>query len=376
MKWLPPGQLKQSFLLPGQYYKEETKMKGNMKRHLLAACVLGSAALAAPQVMAEGRLVVYCSATNAMCEAETKAFSEKYDVKTSFVRNGSGSTLAKIQAERKNPRADVWYGGTLDPQSQAGEMDLLTPYKSEQLEYIIPEFKDPAKRKGNYSSAVYMGILGFGVNTERLAEKGLAIPRCWEDLTKPEYKEEIQIADPQSSGTAYTALATFIQLWGEEKAFEYFQRLDKNISQYTKSGVTPSRNSARGEIAIGIGFLHDYSLEQSQGAPLELISPCEGTGYEIGGVSMIKGARNEKNAKLFIDWVLSKEGQQLAWQKGKSFQILTNVNAEQSPYALDPKKLDLIDYDMSTYGASDTRKRLIKKWVNVVKMGGSRLEEY
>lgn len=344
-------------------------MKGNIKRHLLAACILGSTALAAPQVMAEGRLVVYCSATNAMCEAETKAFSEKYDVKTSFVRNGSGSTLAKIQAERKNPRADVWYGGTLDPQSQAGEMDLLTPYKSAQLENIIPEFKDPAKRKGNYSSAVYMGILGYGVNTKRLEEKGLAIPRCWEDLTKPEYKDEIQIADPQSSGTAYTALATFIQLWGEEKAFEYFKSLDKNISQYTKSGVTPSRNSARGEIAIGIGFLHDYSLEQSQGAPLELISPCEGTGYEIGGVSMIKGARNEENAKLFIDWVLSKEGQQLAWQKGKSFQILTNVDAEQSPYALDPTKLDLINYDMSTYGASDERKRLIKKWVNVVKMG-------
>jgi iron(III) transport system substrate-binding protein len=343
-------------------------MKANTKRSLLAACILGSA-MAAPQAMADGRLVVYCSATNAMCEAETKAFSEKYDVKTSFVRNGSGSTLAKIEAEKKNPRADVWYGGTLDPQSQAGEMDLLQAYKSPQLENIMADFRDPAKRKGNYSSAVYMGILGFGVNTERLAEKGLEIPRCWNDLTKPEYKEEIQIADPQSSGTAYTALATFIQLWDEDKAFDYFKKLDKNISQYTKSGVTPSRNSARGEIAIGIGFLHDYSLEQSKGAPLELISPCEGTGYEIGGVSIIKGARNMDNAKLFVDWVLSKEGQQLAWQKGKSFQILTNTQAEQSPNALDPKKLSLINYDMETYGSSSERKRLINKWVNVVKMG-------
>ncbi len=344
-------------------------MKARTQRSLLAACILGSA-VAASQVMAEGRLVVYCSATNAMCEAETKAFSEKYDVKTSFVRNGSGSTLAKIEAEKKNPRADVWYGGTLDPQSQAGEMDLLHAYKSPQLEYIMDSFKDPAKRKGNYSSAVYMGILGFGVNTKRLAEKGLEIPRCWSDLTKPEYKEEIQIADPQSSGTAYTALATFIQLWDEEKAFTYFSALDKNISQYTKSGVTPSRNSARGEIAIGIGFLHDYSLEQSKGAPLELISPCEGTGYEIGGVSIIKGARNLENAKLFVDWALSKEGQQLAWQKGKSFQILTNTQAEQSPNALDPSKLSLIDYDMETYGSSAERKRLINKWVNEVKMGG------
>lgn len=343
-------------------------MKVGTKRSLLTACILGSA-LAAPQVMAEGRLVVYCSATNAMCEAETKAFSDKYDVKTSFVRNGSGSTLAKIEAEKKNPRADVWYGGTLDPQSQAGEMDLLHPYSSPQLDNIMPQFRDPAKRKGNYSSAVYIGILGFGVNKERLAEKGLDIPRCWSDLTKPEYAGEIQIADPQSSGTAYTALATFIQLWDEDKAFNYFKSLDKNVSQYTKSGVTPSRNAARGEIAIGIGFLHDYSLEQSKGAPLELISPCEGTGYEIGGVSLIKGARNIDNAKKFVDFVMSKEGQETAWKKGQSFQILTNTTAEQSPNALKLDDLNLIEYDMDTYGASDERKRLINKWVNVVKMG-------
>ncbi|MCR9388404.1 ABC transporter substrate-binding protein [Vibrio metoecus] len=340
----------------------------NAKRTLLALSVLGSM-MTAPLVHAEGRLVVYCSATNAMCEAGTKAFAEKYNVNTSFVRNGSGSTLAKIDAEKNNPRADVWYGGTLDPQSQAGEMDLLQAYQSPELTNIMEGFRDPAKRKGNYSSAVYMGILGFGVNTERLAQKGIPIPRCWADLTKPEYKGEIQISDPQSSGTAYTALATFIQLWDEPTAFEYFKKLDKNVSQYTKSGVTPSRNSARGEVAIGIGFLHDYSLEQAKGAPLELISPCEGTGYEIGGVSIIKGARNLDNAKLFVDWVLSKEGQEVAWKQGESYQILTNTQAEQSPNALDPKALKLINYDMETYGSSDERKRLITKWVNEIKMG-------
>lgn len=159
--------------------------------------------------------MVYCSATNEMCETETKAFGEKYDVKTSFIRNGSGSTLAKVDAEKKNPQADVWYGGTLDPQSQAGEMGLLQPYKSPKLDEIMEKFRDPAKVKGNLSSAVYVGILGFGVNTQRLKEKNLPVPKCWKDLTKPEYKGEIQIADPQSSGTAYTALATFAQLWGK-----------------------------------------------------------------------------------------------------------------------------------------------------------------
>lgn len=333
---------------------------------LIAAGLLTAAC--ATSVQAAGRLVVYCSGTNALCEEETKAFGDKYNVKTSFIRNGSGSTLAKIDAEKRNPQADVWYGGTLDPQSQAGEMGLLQPYKSPNLAQIMPKFQDPAKVKGNYSSAVYIGILGFGVNTDRLKKLGLPEPKCWSDLVNPIYKDEIQIADPQSSGTAYTALATFVQLWGEDKAFDYLKQLNTNISQYTKSGIAPARNAARGETAIGIGFLHDYSQEKENNAPLTLIAPCEGTGYEVGGVSIIKGARNLENAKLFVDWALSKEAQEISWQKAQSYQILTNVNADTSPLSLKLNDLNLIDYDMDTYGSSEMRNKLINKWVSEVKM--------
>ena len=214
-----------------------------------------------------------------------------------------------------------------------------------------------------------MGILGFGVNTERLKKLGInEVPKCWKDLTDPRLKGEIQIADPQSSGTAYTAIATFVQLWNEQQAFDYFKLLHPNISQYTKSGVAPSRNTARGETAIGIGFLHDYALEKQQGAPLELVIPCEGTGYELGGVSILKGARNLDNAKLFVDWALSKEGQELAWKEGQALQILTNTTAEQSPLAFDPTKLNLINYDFEKYGATEERKRLIEKWVQDIKL--------
>ncbi|PHM49615.1 ABC transporter substrate-binding protein [Xenorhabdus miraniensis] len=338
--------------------------------YITALIALGlTAATITSNTQAAGRLIVYCSGTNALCETETRAFGEKYNVKTTFIRNNTGSTLAKIEAEKRNPQADVWYGGTLDPHSQAGELDLLQPYQSLNLSQIMPQFRDPAKRKGNYSSAVYMGILGFGVNTERLKEKNLPVPTCWKDLTKPEYKGEIQIADPQSSGTSYTALATFIQLWGENEAFDYLKKLNSNISQYTKSGIAPARNTARGETAIGIGFLHDYSLEVENGAPMKLISPCEGTGYEIGGVSIIKNARNMDNAKLFVDWVLSKEAQELSWKQGKSYQILTNITAESSPITLNPTELNLINYDMDKYGSNDMRKKLINKWLTEVKMG-------
>ena len=321
------------------------------------------------QANAKGRLVMYCSATNEMCEAEANAFGEKHDVKVSFIRNGSGSTFAKIEAEKNNPQADVWYGGTLDPQSQAGELGLLEAYRSPNVDQLVERFQDPAKVKGNLSSAIYMGILGFGVNTERLKKLGITeIPKCWKDLTDPRLKGEIQIADPQSSGTAYTAIATFVQLWGEDEAFNYFKQLHPNISQYTKSGIAPSRNTARGETTIGIGFLHDYAMEKQQGAQMELIVPCEGTGYELGGVSILKGARNMENAKLFVDWALSKEGQEVAWKKGNSLQTLTNTTAEQSPSAFDPTKLTLIDYDFEKFGAADERKRLISKWVDEIKL--------
>lgn len=330
----------------------------------LSAFLLGSLAHAA----AEDRLVVYCSAQNTMCEQEVQAFQEKYGIKTSFIRGGTGSMLARIEAEKSNPQGDVWYGGTLDPHSQAGEMGLLEAYKSPNLEYIPDELKDPAKVKGNYSSAIYLGILGFGVNTERLEKLGKPVPKCWKDLVDPQYKNEIQAADPQSSGTAYTQIATFVQLWGEDEAFKFLKELNKNVSQYTKSGNTATRNTARGEASIGIGFLHEHSLEKEKGAPVEIVVPCEGTGYEIGGVSIIKGARNPENAKKFVDWALSKEAQELSWKKGETHQILTNREAEMSPYSLDFKSINLIDYDFDTYGSSDLRKRLIQKWVDEVKL--------
>ena len=339
----------------------------NISRIALAisGLVLSGAVFAA----AESRLVVYCSAQNTMCEQEVLAFEQKHKIKTNSIRGSTGSIFARIEAEKANPQGDVWYGGTLDPHSQAGEMGLLEAYKSPNLQYIPDALKDPAKVKGNYSSAIYLGILGFGVNTERLQKLNLPVPKCWKDLTDPKYKNEIQAADPQSSGTAYTQIATFVQLWGEEEAFKFLKELNKNVSQYTKSGNTATRNTARGEAAIGIGFLHEHSIEKEKGAPVELIVPCEGTGYEIGGVSIIKGARNPENAKLFVDWALSKEAQELSWKKGETHQILTNSEAEMSPYSLDFKSINLINYDFDKYGASDLRKRLIKRWVDEVKLG-------
>lgn len=317
-------------------------------------------------VQAKGRLTIYCSAQGDWCQKAAETFGKKYDVKVAMTRNGSGSTYAKILAEKENPRGDVWYGGTLDPHSQAGVNGLLESYKSPNLDKIAEPYRNPAASKQNHTTGIYIGILGFSVNTDLLKEAKLEMPKCWADLIKPEFKGKIQMASPQSSGTAYTALATFTQMYGVDKAFEYLTKLHQNIAQYTKSGSAPGKNAARGETMIGIGFLHDHGKEKAKGFPLELVAPCEGTGYEIGGLSIIKNARNMKNAKLFVDWALSKEGMEVA-ASVQSFQVPTNTEAAIPAEAIRPEDVKLINYDFVKYGSEEMRKALISRWVEHVK---------
>ena len=317
-------------------------------------------------VQAKGRLTIYCSAQGDWCQKAAETFGKKYDVKVAMTRNGSGSTYAKILAEKENPRGDVWYGGTLDPHSQAGVNGLLESYKSPNLDKIAEPYRNPAASKQNHTTGIYIGILGFSVNTDLLKEAKLEMPKCWADLIKPEFKGKIQMASPQSSGTAYTALATFTQMYGVDKAFEYLTKLHQNIAQYTKSGSAPGKNAARGETMIGIGFLHDHGKEKAKGFPLELVAPCEGTGYEIGGLSIIKNARNMENAKLFVDWALSKEGMEVA-ASVQSFQVPTNTEAAIPAEAIRPEDVKLINYDFVKYGSEEMRKALISRWVEHVK---------
>ena len=128
-------------------------------------------------------------------------------------------------------------------------------------------------------------------------KKKLAAPACWKDLIKPEFAGEVQMANPNASGTAYTAIATLVQVMGEEEAFKYLKALHKNINNYPRSGVGPIKAAARGETLASVSFIHDVITEAQAGFPVKAVAPCEGTGYEIGSLSIVKGARNLDNAK-------------------------------------------------------------------------------
>ena len=284
-----------------------------------------------------------------------------------MVRKSTGETYAQIRAEASNPRGDVWWGGPGDPHLQAAEEGLLDEYKSPRLAELHSWAVRLAEQSKFRSAGIYLGALGIGYNIEVLKKKGIPEPKCWADLLGAKFKDEVQIADPNSSGTAYVMLASIVQLMGEDKGFAYLKALHRNINQYTKSGIAPVKATASGETGVGIAFMHDMVTMRVQGAPVRTVAPCEGTGYEIGAVSLIKGRKNAEAARRFLDWTLSAEAQKLVGADQKIYSIPSNRIAPAHPDAPDIASVKLIAYDSAKYGSSAERNRLLKKWGDEVK---------
>jgi iron(III) transport system substrate-binding protein len=328
-----------------------------MKRMLLAAALAAGSFGAA----AQGQVNVICSVQAEWCNMVATVYARTTGTRVNMSMKGSGEALAQLIAEKDNPKTDVWFGGTGDPHLQAAEQGLTLEYKSPTLPQLHDWAQQQARQSGYKTVGIYSGPLGFGYNPEVLGKKKLAVPKTWGDLTKPEYKGEIQVANPASSGTAYTMIATLVQLMGEDKAFEYLKSLHRNVSTYTRSGTAPIKAVARGETGVSISFVHDGPGEKMQGFPLETVTPADGTGSEIGSMSLIKGSRNLEAAKKFYEWALSPATQEMA-AAAKSFQLPSNKGAKVDPRVPDFKKIKMINYDYAKYGASAERRRLIARW--------------
>jgi iron(III) transport system substrate-binding protein len=334
-------------------------MTSHVRNWLALAAIAGSAAAAHAQDGATLNLI--CSVQDEWCSLMSTTFAKSSGIKVNMVKRGSGEALAQLIAERANPKTDIWFGGTGDPHLQAAELDLTVEYKSPTLPQLYPWAQQQAQQSGWRTVGVYSGPLGFAYNTEILAKRKMPAPKCWKDLGEPTYKGELQVANPNSSGTAYTMVATLVQLMGEDKAFDYLKLLHKNVSQYTRSGTGPIKAAARGETAVSISFVHDAPGEQMQGFPIATATPCEGTGAEIGSMSLIKGARNPEAAKKFYEWALTPAAQQFG-AASKQFQLPSNKATPMDSRIPDFRKIKFISYDYAKYGKTAERKRLIERW--------------
>ena len=291
-----------------------------------------------------------------------EAFQEETGIPTAFQRMSSGESLVRLQAGAAAPEFDVWWGGPADGQIAAAE-GLVEPYVSPNAAAIA----EGQKAEDGTWTGVYVGALGFCSNTELLDELGVEAPDSWEDLLDPRLDDNVQVAHPASSGTAYTTFYTQVARFGgdEEAALDYMRQLHDNILYYTKSGAAPGRNAGSGEVAVAIIFSHDCIDNIEQGmTDLVVVVPREGTGYEIAGQSLVANAPHPNNAKTWIDWALTGPAQEIGRRRTARLPAATNPDAAVSDQAVNISELKLVDYDFDAAG--EARSRLTEQFENEI----------
>ena len=336
-------------------------MRSRVHRPLLAGALAALVLAASASAAAARSLVVYCSHDPDACELAAQTFTRETGIATTISRKPTGEFYAQIRAERENPKADVWYGGTIEPFLQGAAEGLFAPYRSPGLAGLYPWAQRQAERTRHQVTPIYRIVIAFGTNPALLAKKGLPAPRCWADLVKPEYRGEVELSNPVTSGTGYTIVATLVALNGEDAAFDYLRRLKPNVVRWTQSGTAQGPSVARGEVGVGVSFAHEFVTQQLAGFPVDIAIPCEGTGDALGGMAILADAPHPDEARAFVDWALTKDAQEIA-NRTRNLLLPANRSAAIRPEAARYARAKMADVDPARFGAPDERKRLLARW--------------
>jgi iron(III) transport system substrate-binding protein len=309
-----------------------------------------------------GSLTILGTPQEEYIQGITKAFEAACGIKTSYVRLSSGEALAKLRADKASPQFSVWWGGPADGYIAANKEGLLEAYTPKGSDKIPAQYKDPS----GIWTGIYVGALGVALNTKVLKDKNLPEPTSWADLAKPAYKSQISIAHPASSGTSYTFVATqaFLNNKDLTKTFDYLKQFHQNVLQYQKTGAAPARQAGQGEVAIGIVFSHDIVAAIEGGfKDLKIMFPSEGTGYEIGGMALLKGAPDAVAGKTFMDWAITVKAQEMG-PEFKAYQLPTHPDAKVSEKSVKLSAVKTVAYDFQWAG--DNKKMIVDRFSNEV----------
>lgn len=321
---------------------------------LMAAAFAGS--LMASNAQA---LVIYTSVDEENALRILGAFTEATGIEVQTVFLSSGPALSRIEAESARPQADVWFGAPSENHILARGRGLTQAFVSENSDALADNFRDP----DGFWHAIYTNPLALGVRTDILEGRGAPIPRSWEDLSDPAFRGLIQMPSPQSSGTGYAKVLTLIELWGEDRAFEFMRDMAPNVQTFTQSGTAPSGALGVGETPIAIQFSPGFLRLVDEGFPVEVVFPSEGVGYEVAAVSILEGAANLEDAQTLVNWITSVEGQmQLTETRTYFLPIRSDVSAGEGIPSLD--EISLVSYDAAF--ASENRERLVDRWADEV----------
>ena len=317
---------------------------------------------AASLAVADSEVNVVCGVPITWCEAVGTLFQNDTGIRVNLTLKDASDALAQLAADKGSPRQDVWYAGDETAHAQAAAAGLTDVYRSPRIADLREFAVRQAEQTSFHSIGIHAGLLGIAYNPRTLARKQLPEPKCWSDLARPEYRDELQIANPVSSTTAYLMLTSLVQIFGEDRAFELLRAMHGNVKTYQRTGNGPVRAVARGETAVAVALLPDAAIEMANGFPVTPIVPCEGAGYRVGAMSLVRGAPHAAEAKRFYDWALAPAAQRIASDLGH-FELPANKDVAAPPtaalYWTSPK---LVALDAGRFDNAVERKRLLEKW--------------
>lgn len=291
-------------------------------------------------------------------EAAFDAFTEKTGIKVEYVEISTGKALAQLQAENGNTTADIWFGGGVDSYISATDLGYLEQYVSPEAEAINPAYSDA----DGYWTGLALVPAGFLVNNDVLAEKNLEAPKTWEDLADPKYKGEIIMASPAISGTQYAILNGTIQAYGEEKGWEVWKGINENVDFYAQGGGEPGPKCAAGEFGIAVLAMTGGTFAMEDEYPVTAIYPEDMIPWTPAPIAIFKNSQNKDAAKVFVDYFLSKEGQEALREADARIMARGDVAIPEAIGNVDTEKL--IDQDVLLFGSQ--REALLEKWAAMV----------
>jgi iron(III) transport system substrate-binding protein len=317
---------------------------------LMVLCLAGVA-------MAAEKVTVYTSfETDETVKYLEVARRDMPDLEINIIRLSTGELGARMLAEKDNPQADLVWGWAVTNMEEFIPKGLFVPYKPKGVEKLDKKFV----HKKYYYAGVDMYIAAFCVNTKVLQEKGLPMPESWKDLLDPRFKGLVTMPNPVASGTGFLQISSILQMngakKGKEDGWEFLKQLDKNIGQYIKSGSRPAKMTAAGEFAVGASFDFPSAEQKKQGFPVEVVFPKEGAGYEVEANALIKGAKNPKAAKRFLDWAIS-ENAMKEYAKFKYGVTLPGIPTRSDLPKLSDIKLYPMDFAWQAKNSADIKKK-------------------
>jgi len=292
--------------------------------------------------------------------ALTELFTKKTGIKVNYLRASTGELVNRIAAEKDNPQTDILLGGASSYHIQLNNQNALEAYVSPEAK-AIPEY---AKASDGTWTGFCVLTLGIGINEERYAKKfpGIPEPQTWEDLLRPEYKGEIVMTNPAASSTAYLFVQNQLQRAGWDGGWDYLLKLAPLVGQFPDSGSAPAKLIGTGEYSLGISYIHAVAKYKAEGFKVKMIAPPQSVG-DVDCISIMKGAKNIDAAKQFVDFMLSKEAQEL--MSSIDFTIPVNPAAKGAEGSIPVSSLDLIKYD--TKLAASQKDQVLEKWTSEVK---------